>query len=299
MNDMNRKRFGEMVDEVFEEQLRRTAAAFQYPPTPDVASAVSRSLISQERPAEKYVEHRRRVRMAWALVAILALLAALASVPQVRAAVVEFFQIGAIRLFVGEPTPTAAPTATEAPAVGAAQSSDSDQAGTPPAVMVPATATPVPGMGATVPNLSGETTLEEAEREIGRQLRTPTYPAGIGAPDRVFVQDLGLPIAILVWLEEPQDEVMLSLHVLPSSGGPFGVKSDITVVETSEVNGQEAYWVTGSHFLEYFDSQGRAVFDSIRLVEGNVLIWTEGDLTYRLETDMSLEEAILTAESLR
>lgn len=296
---MNDERRGDRFDEFFEERLHQTAAAFQYPPTPDVAAAISRNLISQERPAEKYVEHRRRVRLAWVLVAILALLAALASVPQVRAAVVEFFQIGAIRLFVGEPTPTATPLATDAPAVGAAQSSTSDQAGTPPAIMVPATATAIPEIGATVPNLSGETTLEEAEREIGRQLKTPTYPIDIGPPDRVFVQDLGLPVAVLVWLEESQDTVMLSLHVLPSSDSPFGVKSDITVVETSEVNGQEAYWVTGSHFLEFFDAQGRAVFDSIRLVEGNVLIWTEADLTYRLETNMSLEEAVRTAESLR
>jgi hypothetical protein len=39
--------------------------------------------------------------------------------------------------------------------------------------------------------------------------------------------------------------------------------------------------------------------DFIRLIEGNVLIWTEGDLTYRIETDLSLEEAIRIAESLQ
>jgi hypothetical protein len=276
MNDINDQR----SSEPFEEQLHQTAAGFQYPATPDVASAVSRSLLSDTRLGEKVLEKRRRVRLAWALVAILALLAALAAVPQVRAAVVEFFQIGAIRLFVGEPTPTIPPSTTNTPATSPAPSS----AG---------------GAGDTIPKLAGETTLEDAERGLGRRLRLPTYPDGLGPPDSVFVQDIGLPVAILIWLDRPDsDEVILSLHVLPSSGGPFGVKSDIDLLETSEVNGQEAYWVTGSHFLEFFDAQGKAVFDSIRLVEGNVLIWTEADFTYRLETNMSLEEAIRTAESL-
>jgi hypothetical protein len=35
------------------------------------------------------------------------------------------------------------------------------------------------------------------------------------------------------------------------------------------------------------------------LIEGHVLIWTEGEITYRLETDMPLEEAVRVAESLR
>jgi len=35
-----------------------------------------------------------------------------------------------------------------------------------------------------------------------------------------------------------------------------------------------------------------------RLIEGHVLIWTMGDVTYRLETELSLEEAIKIAESL-
>jgi hypothetical protein len=276
MNDMNGVRF--------EQQLRKTATAFQYPPTPDIAGSVTRRLASAAQTGEKAQEQRRRAHLAWALAAILLVLAALAAVPQVRAAVVEFFQIGAIRLFVGEPTPTIAPRATDGPAAG----------GPSPTVTGGARA------GITLPDLSGETTLEDAATEIGRQLRLPTYPAGLGPPDRVFVQDLGLPVAILVWLERPDSDVVeLSLHVLPSSSGPFGVKSDIEVVETSEVNGQEAYWVTGSHFLEFFDAQGRAVFDSIRLVEGNVLIWTDEDLTYRLETSTSLDEAIRTAESLR
>jgi hypothetical protein len=36
-----------------------------------------------------------------------------------------------------------------------------------------------------------------------------------------------------------------------------------------------------------------------RLVEGHVLIWADGSLTYRLETELPLDEALRIAESLR
>ena len=35
------------------------------------------------------------------------------------------------------------------------------------------------------------------------------------------------------------------------------------------------------------------------LVEGHALVWEEGDITYRLETSLSLDEAVKIAESLR
>ena len=36
-----------------------------------------------------------------------------------------------------------------------------------------------------------------------------------------------------------------------------------------------------------------------RLVEGHVLIWTENNVTYRLETGLPVEQAIKIAESLK
>ena len=35
-----------------------------------------------------------------------------------------------------------------------------------------------------------------------------------------------------------------------------------------------------------------------RLVEGNVLLWEQDGVTYRLETELPLDEAIKVAESL-
>jgi hypothetical protein len=38
--------------------------------------------------------------------------------------------------------------------------------------------------------------------------------------------------------------------------------------------------------------------DFVRLIDGHVLIWTDGVTTYRLETALDLEEAVRVAESL-
>jgi hypothetical protein len=36
-----------------------------------------------------------------------------------------------------------------------------------------------------------------------------------------------------------------------------------------------------------------------RLIEGHVLIWENGNITYRLETALDLKEAVKVAESLK
>jgi hypothetical protein len=66
-------------------------------------------------------------------------------------------------------------------------------------------------------------------------------------------------------------------------------------VEMTQVNKQPAVWAEGPYILNM--KNGGA--ENYRLIDGYVLIWEEGGLTYRLETDLSMEEAIRIAESLR
>jgi hypothetical protein len=63
------------------------------------------------------------------------------------------------------------------------------------------------------------------------------------------------------------------------------------------VAGREAAWTQGPYVLAYQHPLGEEL-DMRRLVEGNVLIWFENGLTYRLESDLSLEETVRVAESL-
>jgi hypothetical protein len=70
-------------------------------------------------------------------------------------------------------------------------------------------------------------------------------------------------------------------------------------VEFLEVDGEPAYWFSGEpHFFTYRDSAGTFREEQTRLA-GNTLIWQRGDLTLRLEGELSKEEAIRIAESMR
>jgi hypothetical protein len=265
--------------ERWEAHVQATAGAFLYPPTPDIASAVREHL------AEK---PRRRLpvrRLAWAAVALVIVVASLLAVPQVRAGLLDVLRIGAVRILLTEPTATA--TATPAPSLLTATADTSRTLA--PTATSPATPTPL----TSVLDLAGETTLAEAQAQVGFPIRLPAYPPDLRAPDRVFLQDLEGPALILVWLDpEEPEQVRLTLHEL--GPGAFVSKGPPTIVEETTVHGQRAVWTTGPYFVK---SRGGS-YDNKRLIEGHVLIWTEGEMTYRLETDLALEEAIRIAESL-
>ena len=66
------------------------------------------------------------------------------------------------------------------------------------------------------------------------------------------------------------------------------------MVET-HVNGLPALWVEGPYLLTTTGGQ----VETRRIVTGRTLIWGVDDLTYRLETDLPLEEARKIAKSLK
>lgn len=250
--------------EEWEARLRRVARDFPYPPTPDLTGVVKRQLT--ESPARAA---GRRQRLAWAVVAILIVLVGLLAVPQVRAAVLKVLRLGAVEIVV-EPTPTAtlSPMATEE---------------------IWPTASPL----LSVLDLAGETTLAEARSKTHFPIRVPTYPPDLGAPDRVFFQNFGGPIVILVWVEPAQpDRVRLGLFLLGQ--GAVVEKIQPNVIQETTVHGQRALWTEGPYFVRL-----RGDYDVGRLIEGQTLIWTEGEVTYRLESDLPMEEAVRIAESLK
>jgi hypothetical protein len=119
-------------------------------------------------------------------------------------------------------------------------------------------------------------------------------------PDQVYLQNQVGPLGILVWLEaDSADKAWAVLHILALDQGAFGAKFHVESLKGVEVNGQPAYWVEGLHLLYFYDADGRVDAQLTRLVEGNTLIWTVDDVTYRLETVLTLEEAIRMAESMK
>jgi hypothetical protein len=220
-------------------------------------------------------------RAAFALLALVALCAALLIVPPVRAAILNFLRIGAVQINLVEPapTPTALPTSTPQSTL------------TPQPAITP-TATPRP-LGSVL-DLGGQTTLAEARGQVSFPIKLPAHPSDLGPPDAVFLQDLGDQTVMLVWTDPAQPRrVRLALQVL----GPdaFVEKVQPRVITTALVNGQPAVWAVGEYLLKTRNGNT----DIRRLITGNVLIWREGDITYRLETDLPMDEAVKIAESLR
>src|SRR5574338_1634120 len=87
-------------------RLRRIAAGFAYPPTPDLAAGERHRLVMHGRVPAR----RRPGRLAFGLAIILILLAAALMVSPARARVLDWIRLGAVRIFLVAPTAT--PTAT-------------------------------------------------------------------------------------------------------------------------------------------------------------------------------------------
>lgn len=281
--------------EHLETRLRQVADAFPYPTTPAVARAVRWRL---EHASARPVRFRRY--LAWGVVLALVILAGLMTVPQVRAAVFEILRIGAVRIVPVAPTPMVTPAA---PTIALANPAPiaTPLSAIPPrsdgAQAVQATPSPSPTPLSSVLDLAGETTLAEARAKTSFPIRLPTYPADLGTPDHVFRQDLGGPMVVLVWMDGIQpNRVRMSLHEL--GPGTFAEKMQPPVIEATTINGQPAVWTEGPYLLQFLRG-GQVDYEAQRLVEGHTLVWTQGEVTYRLESDLALTEAARIAASLK
>jgi CheY-like chemotaxis protein len=90
------------------------------------------------------------------------------------------------------------------------------------------------------------------------------------------------------------------LSELPGDYRPYMQKtiSETTVVTETEVNGRPALWLEGAHYVEFADATGQFGSEPVRLA-GGVLLWERGGVTYRLEGDLTLEQALKVAEGVR
>ncbi|HVF24576.1 MAG TPA: hypothetical protein VNA23_01730 [Anaerolineales bacterium] len=265
----------ELERELFEQRLMSIANRLDYPRTPDIATAVMARIRPSARP--RFISRR----LAWSLAIMLVLFSSLMLIPPARAAIIEFIQIGIVRIF---PRPTEPPIDT----IGTAT----------PGAITPMTATASIPSATFIPSLSriaGETTFADAQQRVSYSILVPTYPPDLGQPDHVFVQDNDGEMSILVWLDPRQPEqVLMSLHLVPQ--GSWAIeKAEPQVIEETTVNGRRAIWATGPYPLRLHNGD----LDFTRLIDGHVLIWADGDITYRLETGLPLEEAIKIAESLQ
>ena len=271
----------ETLDE-FHEWIESVGRTFQFPPTPAVASQIVARLQVEptpRRPARIFGflakgQNARFLRASVAALVIVALALGLATAvsPTVRAAVKDVLGLKRIEVVrVGQLPPT-------------------------------------PESGATFEAVAGRITLADAERSAGFYVAVPDYPEGLGEPDEVYVQDLesGKQV-VLVYrvkpgVEPPPDggDTLFTLFQFKIKGLFRKFIAPATRAEQFSVSGAETLWLEGtSHTLQYLDPDGGIRAELERTVIGNTLAWEIGDVTYRLETSLSREEAIKVAGSLR
>lgn len=253
-----------------------------FPETPEIASDIAGLIRSRDpEPTSRRLglSLDRPLRVA-ALVA-LALLAALVvalSVPTTRTAIADFFGLEGIRIEFGQ---------------------DDDNADLP--------GTPVSIGGSLL--LGERSTMDEVARTVPFDVVLPADDAA-GEPDEIYLNQRS-GVIVVGLLYEASDELpeigstgvgMLLLEIDSPKADIFFVKKTVVgggEVEMTSINGSTAYWIEDG-VLTVAPIEGLMLdppgMDSRR--SGNVLIWSDGAVTYRLETDLPITDAVRIAGSL-
>src|SRR5215217_4423008 len=263
-----------------EAALADLGADLRFPPTPDLAAAVTARL--EEGPARTPARRRPPARRwpawmaGWRRLAVAALaVVVLVASPGTREAVARRLGLRGIGVRVGGPPP---PTVTTAP-------------------------------GARLDLGLGErVTLGEARRRAAFPVLVPTA-AGFDRPDAVFVNGAVPPggRVDLVYRARPglpassfTDAGLLITEFRGQPEPEFLKKvTGAGMVRSVTVGGEPGFFFSGEpHFFSYQDTSGQFREEQTRLA-GNTLIWQRGDLTLRLEGDLPLAEAVRIAGSMR
>lgn len=265
-----------MSERELEATLSDVGERLAYPRPTRLADAVGARL--REPRSGRWWEALRSPRYAFvpvfATLAVLAL-AVLVALPEARAAATEFLRLRGIVIF-------------QAPAIATPSASPVPRASFAGALM----------------------TLDEARRGADFTVRAPTDPR-LGAPDEVYrgtspngTHDVitlvyssraGIPVsrekgvsALVVEFRGRVDETL------------FGkVAAAGTRIEDLIVNGGKGFWIEGEpHLFFYRDDAGVVWNETLRLA-GNTLLWEQDGVTYRLEAQVTREDALRIAASFR
>lgn len=262
-----------------DQALRSVEVAF--PETPDVAPVVLAELM---RPAR--APWWRRPVVAVAAVVVAVVVAVVGLVPAARDQVASWLGIRGVTVeTVAPPTTDRRPEAT----------GPTTSTSVPPTTIEQPAPLPVQsGLGAGL-LLGREIVSLTVEGVAGFE---PLYPA-LGLPDREFVDAQGR--AWMLYSARPGlPEVSVDGVGMIVAQFPFdtpGIAKQVVADGAEFVEfGDELFglWVPGPHGLQIFDADGSMVDGRSA---GNTLLWEQGDLTMRIETSLSLSDAVAIAES--
>jgi hypothetical protein len=254
-------------DEALIAELRDLAGWLEVPPAPPAAglavAVVERLGTGAPPPPSRWPGWSSWWRRRWRALTAAAVAAAcvVAVVPPARAAVVDAVT-GLLR-------------------IGGIEISDEPGPGS-----LPATPSPLPSVRSAA--------LDEARRVAKFPVRAPLV---LGPPENVELADPapdGAPRVVTLTyrggtVRLDQCDGAMDLMFFKKGGGSGW--------EFANVDGETGAWVPGPHAVTYVDRTGEERTATARLA-GPTLIWTSGDVTYRLEGVPTLAEALAIAESM-
>jgi hypothetical protein len=219
------------------------------------------------------VPYERTARSAWArplriaAAIVIAIGVFVGSFAPARRAVARWFGIGAVRII---PSPTTLPD-------------------------VPTTAVPSTTVAAKPPTVAPDDPFADVRSRLAF---TPVLAPASAGPVQAIEVDDSLPGGLLI-----VRYVRFSLVEVSSTGETVSymakvVDTKTTSIEDVRVNGARGLWLSGApHQIAYLDSNGEFRADTVRR-EGNVLLWTKGLLTLRIEGLADKAQALAMAESI-
>jgi hypothetical protein len=275
-----------MADRTLERLVVEAGSLVEYPVLPDLSVAVGRRIRQAPTPSRWSLgSFRLRLRgalrpvlqPAWqpvavSLIVLIALLSGtLALSPTARRAVADWLGLRGVRI---QHSPTS-----------------------------PASALPL-GTGL---NLGEKLTLAQAQARVPYRIELPRVPE-LGPPDAVYLRRGNFdPQVTLLWHARPglpkareTGEGLLLTQFRATIDADFikKITFQTTRLEFTNVNGGDAFWIAGPpHQLAFVDADGNLLPDTVRLA-GNVLLWEQGDLTLRIEGNLTKAQALRIASSV-
>ena len=257
-----------MNDMELELELRAAGRQLEFPDRPDIAQSVAARIDSQQL-------QPRWIRPAYVVVlAIAALIIAASGIlilsPDARRAVADLLGVPGVGIQLKDPA--------ESPA--APQSLDDLE-------------------------LGETTSFEEAGQKASFEV---AYPRALGLPEVVLYRSsppggmITLVYGTNSGLRETSVEgvALLLTQFKGRLDSPFFQKAVGSGARVEEVliEGRLGLWIEGTpHLLTFRDAQGDLVQERARMA-GNVLLWDQNGVTFRIEANLSRELAIQIAESI-
>lgn len=152
--------------------------------------------------------------------------------------------------------------------------------------------------------------LTDASRQAGFPVRAP---AALGEPDAIYVE-IG-PARVTLVYRTPGAGQRAGIPESPVMAGVSAVVVELngtlepnllgkvvgpgTTMENVTVNGHPGVWLAGQpHLIFYREANGNIQQETLRLA-GNTLVWDESGIAYRIEAQISRDDALRIAATFR